>query len=437
MALSQARRIEGWLLAADVALLVGWCIVSHHFPISLMTTLGVVTAVAWFLGIVTVGGQNTVLLHPRYRILVSMGLALLFAAVVGIFWAGSGHTWYMKGGLHSLVALAVAGTAVRFLLAALLLRPAMQLVPCHVPQHLQSLLDEIANHPAVFLESPLQHPTDALPDRRAGYPSFMVVTDLRLRAHDFQDFMPLYAQVEVVDVCELYEQLLGKVPVVRTEEGWMLPQALRVPSPVREVLKRTFDTVLVLATAPLSLALVALAAMAIKLTSRGPVFYRQTRLGRNGTPFQLIKLRTMAVDAESIGPQWSSGRDPRVTPVGRLLRALGFDELPQLWNVLQGEMALVGPRPERPEIIAGLEAQIPFYRLRLLAAPGLTGWAQLHQGGDVTVNDVANKLRYDLYYLKYGTLALDLRILLGTLQLLLHLAKPAPRTTPDHRVPTA
>ena len=144
----------------------------------------------------------------------------------------------------------------------------------------------------------------------------------------------------------------------------------------------------------------------------------------------------MIADAEAQGPQWTGADDARITPVGRILRHLAIDEFPQLWNVLKGEMSLVGPRPEQQEIASRIESQIPFYRARLLITPGITGWAQLHQGGDVTLDDVAHKLRYDLYYLKHGSLLLDLRILLDTMQMLLHLAKPTPQANAGARVPT-
>jgi lipopolysaccharide/colanic/teichoic acid biosynthesis glycosyltransferase len=169
--------------------------------------------------------------------------------------------------------------------------------------------------------------------------------------------------------------------------------------------------VLLLVTAPL----VVLAALLVKLTSRGPAFYSQVRLGRGGQPYALYKIRSMYHDCErQSGPCWSTGRDPRVTPVGRVLRFTHVDELPQLWNVLKGEMSLIGPRPERPEFVPQLERALPRYRERLRVRPGLTGLAQVQAPSDSNLASVRRKLAYDLYYIEAVGPWLDLRILLST-----------------------
>ncbi len=427
MATSHARRIESGLTITDAAIAAAMVVVAYSFPVGWKSTHGYVAALAWFFGMLLVGGQQAAYLYPRYRILFSTALALGIAALVGIVWGGGGHDWYTKGGLVSCAALALGGLLARLLFTMLLLRPTIHLVPCRLPEAHAPLLDELGAHPHIFVDAPLTDPAGPLPERRPGYPTYMVVTDLRMGEADFAALMPLYHRVEIADLCEFSESVLGKVAVVHTPEGWALPRALRVPSPIREVVKRAFDAVIILLTLPITLPLILLGALLVKCTSRGPAFFTQERLGRYRKPFRLVKLRTMRADAEAGGPQWAGAADARVTPIGRLLRATGIDELPQLWNVLRGEMSLVGPRPERPELVAKLEKQIPFYDARLLVAPGITGWAQLHQGGDTTLDDVLHKLRYDLYYLKHGTPLLDLRILLGTLQMLLHLAKPGPK----------
>jgi len=162
---------------------------------------------------------------------------------------------------------------------------------------------------------------------------------------------------------------------------------------------------------PLILALMAL----VRLTSRGPALYKQVRLGLNGRPYLILKLRTMFHDCErSTGPQWAKARDPRATPLGRILRATHLDELPQLWNVVRGEMSLVGPRPERPEFVSELERVIPNYRERLRVRPGITGLAQVQLPPDEDVDSVARKVAYDVYYVERINLWLDLRILAGT-----------------------
>jgi lipopolysaccharide/colanic/teichoic acid biosynthesis glycosyltransferase len=165
----------------------------------------------------------------------------------------------------------------------------------------------------------------------------------------------------------------------------------------------------------LALPLIALAGMLVKLTSGGPLFYSQTRLGRNGRLYRIHKIRTMIHNCESVsGPQWATQHDPRITPVGRFLRKTHLDELPQLWNVLCGEMSLVGPRPERPEFVPTLERAIPRYRERLLVKPGVTGLAQVQLPADTDLDSVRRKLAYDLYYLREMGLWLDLRIILST-----------------------
>ncbi len=162
---------------------------------------------------------------------------------------------------------------------------------------------------------------------------------------------------------------------------------------------------------PLILAMMAL----VRLTSRGPALYKQVRLGLDGRPYQILKLRTMYHDCErATGPQWARARDPRATPLGRFLRATHLDELPQLWNVVRGEMSLIGPRPERPEFVRQLERVIPNYRERLRVRPGITGLAQVQLPPDEDVDSVSRKVAYDVYYVDRINLWLDLRILLGT-----------------------
>lgn len=164
-----------------------------------------------------------------------------------------------------------------------------------------------------------------------------------------------------------------------------------------------------------ALPLILVAAVLVRLTSRGPVFYSQVRLGRDGRPFRIHKIRTMHQDAERDGrPRWSCPGDPRVTPVGRVLRDLHIDELPQLLNILRGEMTLVGPRPERPEIVAQLERVLPDYPRRHAVRPGVTGLAQINLPPDTDLEAVRRKLAFDLYYIEHPSLWIDLRIILST-----------------------
>ena len=169
-------------------------------------------------------------------------------------------------------------------------------------------------------------------------------------------------------------------------------------------------------TAPLLLLLV----LMVKLTSRGPAFYAQSRVGKNGRLYTMYKIRTMIDNCEALtGPKWATCNDPRVNPLGRLLRSSHLDELPQLWNVLRGEMSLIGPRPERPEIVPQLEQDIPYYQDRMSVRPGITGLAQLHLPADTDLASVRRKLTYDLYYLRQLSPWSDLRIALCTAVFLL------------------
>ncbi len=193
------------------------------------------------------------------------------------------------------------------------------------------------------------------------------------------------------------------------------PSSPRPPSGWYARLKPVLEFVAGLALLIASAPVVLLAALLVKLTSRGPAFYSQTRLGKDGKPYTIYKLRTMVHNCEFFsGPRWATAHDPRVTPLGRFLRDSHIDEFPQLLNVVRGEMSLVGPRPERPEFVPQLEKAIPRYRERLLVRPGITGLAQIQLPADTDLDSVRRKLRYDLYYIRHQGPWLDLAILLAT-----------------------
>jgi lipopolysaccharide/colanic/teichoic acid biosynthesis glycosyltransferase len=162
-------------------------------------------------------------------------------------------------------------------------------------------------------------------------------------------------------------------------------------------------------------------ALAIRADSPGPVFYRQRRVGQNGREFQIIKFRSMRTDAEQNGAVWAQEGDPRVTRVGRFMRRVRIDELPQLWNVIRGDMTLVGPRPERPEFTSLLQSELPGYAHRHSVKPGLTGWAQIRYRYASSVQDTAKKLEYDLYYVRHRSLLFDIKIMFLTIPVILHM----------------
>ena len=220
--------------------------------------------------------------------------------------------------------------------------------------------------------------------------------------------------LEVCEGAHFAARALHRLPVELVKpsdlifgDGFVSPAWVRL---CRRVISVTVALVLLVATSPL----VALAVLAIRRDSPGPVLFRQTRVGLRGRPFEILKLRTMSVGAEEGGATWAQSGDPRVTRVGRLLRRYRVDELPQLVNVLRGEMELIGPRPERPEFVAMLREQIPYYDLRHLVPPGITGWAQVSYPYAASVEEACEKLQYDLYHVRHLSLSLDVLILLLT-----------------------
>jgi sugar transferase (PEP-CTERM system associated) len=226
--------------------------------------------------------------------------------------------------------------------------------------------------------------------------------------------------IKILDLAAFYERSHAEVPVDSLKASWLVYGDGFVQGPMRRFAKRSFDVVssslLLFIAAPLML----LAALAIKIDSRGPVFYRQERVGLGGRTFQCVKFRSMRTDAESDGvARWATKNDSRVTRVGAFMRKTRIDELPQLISVLKGEMSIVGPRPERPEFVAQLKDQIPFYDLRHGVKPGVTGWAQVRYSYGASMEDARRKHQFDLYYLKNNTLLMDLQILIETVTVVL------------------
>ncbi len=245
----------------------------------------------------------------------------------------------------------------------------------------------------------------------------------RADGRTIRDLLDLKAQG--VQVCELptfYTRLTGRVPVRLIEDHWLLfsQDFAGIARADERNLKRLMDVVIAAGALTLLSPLMAIVAAAIRLTSPGPALYRQERVGLNRRSYQILKFRTMRADAESSdGPVWASPNDRRVTRVGKWLRRFRLDETPQFFNVLKGEMSVIGPRPERPHFIDVLERDIPYYSLRFAARPGMTGWAQVNYSYGRSVEDAHTKLQYDLYYIQEMSPFLDMVILLKTLQTLL------------------
>ncbi|HEX5327989.1 MAG TPA: TIGR03013 family XrtA/PEP-CTERM system glycosyltransferase, partial [Acetobacteraceae bacterium] len=226
--------------------------------------------------------------------------------------------------------------------------------------------------------------------------------------------------VRVYDDVSFWEQHLGRVNLDRIDAGWFLRAEGFANGPLSRAVKRLIDIAVSLLLLILTLPLMICTAIVIKLDSPGPILYHQQRAGLHGQPFTLLKFRSMVADAEAEGaPRWAAKRDPRVTRIGAFIRSIRIDELPQLLNVLQGQMSLIGPRPERPHFVAQLTQVIPFYHQRSYVKPGITGWAQVNFPYGASVEDARAKLSYDLYYVKNRSTFLDLLILISTVRVIL------------------
>ena len=227
------------------------------------------------------------------------------------------------------------------------------------------------------------------------------------------------AGFRVVELAQFYEHAYGRVPIRDLTRAWFMSVLHLYQRPYSRVAKRSVDLLGAGFLLVITLPLLPVIALLVRGT-RGPVILRQFRIGEHGKLFTIYKFRTMYDDAETKGTAvWSHANDPRVTPVGKILRRLRLDELPQLWNVVLGDMSLVGPRPERPEFLAELNAAVPFWTRRLLVKPGLTGWAQVRQGYAAGVEGTSDKLSYDLWYIRHRSLTVDIAICLRTLAVVL------------------
>ena len=232
-------------------------------------------------------------------------------------------------------------------------------------------------------------------------------------------YQTIFSQMTFVDIITFFENLTGRVPVAALNESWFLENLKEADKKLYNFFKTAGDFILALIFAVLLIAILPLIAIAIKLQDRGSVFYTQKRIGLDGREYIIYKFRTMIENAESAGAQFAGMKDNRITPVGKFLRKTRLDELPQVWNILRGEMSFVGPRPERSEFVSELTRQMPFYAVRHLIKPGLTGWAQINYPYAGTFEENLKKLEYDLYYLKNRSILLDIAILFKTLNIVL------------------
>jgi sugar transferase (PEP-CTERM system associated) len=247
----------------------------------------------------------------------------------------------------------------------------------------------------------------AMGERRGQFP-----TDKLLQ-------LSLAGRVSIEEGAAFYERITGRVSLGMIRPSWLIFTGPGRKAKLASLSRTVVHRFAALIGALLSLPIVIVTAILIKLDSRGPVFYKQERVGKNGRAFTLIKFRSMKVDAEADGPVWASKGDDRTTRIGRIIRKVRVDEIPQFWNILRGEMSFVGPRPERPHFVAQLAQEIPFYEQRHLIAPGLTGWAQIKYPYGASIEDARQKLQYDLFYIKNYSLVFDALILFETIKIIL------------------
>ena len=272
-----------------------------------------------------------------------------------------------------------------------------------------------------FIEVVAGPDADASPDdlRRAGVLDVVVSTTARSAMP--QDVVAAFTArgITIETETEFWERHLKRVDVAHIDENWVRLLDSARAGRLQEFVNRVGDIGISLALLVFTAPLMIIVALLVHFDSPGPVLYRQERVGRGGIPFTILKFRSMSANAEAGGPAWAVQRDPRVTRIGSLMRRTRIDELPQLFNVLRGQMSFIGPRPERPHFVTQLAEQIPFYRERARVKPGLTGWAQVNFPYGASVEDARVKLSYDLYYVRHRSPLLDLAILFATVRVIL------------------
>lgn len=248
----------------------------------------------------------------------------------------------------------------------------------------------------------------AVRERRGAFP-----TEVLLK-------MSLAGEVSIEECTSFFERITGKVHIDMLRPSWLIFAGRQRDSRLKIVFREFVHRMLALSGLIISLPIVLATALLIKVTSRGPIFYKQERVGKNGRTFNVIKFRSMRTDAEADGtPVWAVDNDKRTTFIGKIIRKIRVDEIPQFWNIIKGEMSFVGPRPERPHFVRQLATEVPYYDHRHLVAPGLTGWAQIKYPYGASVADAIQKLQYDLYYIKNQSLTLDVVIIFDTVKTVL------------------
>ncbi len=244
----------------------------------------------------------------------------------------------------------------------------------------------------------------------------LVIVDTRNQENNLS---PLFASHrEVIDITEAYERIMYKIPVSLVTDDWVIHSIKKTNNFLYELLQRILGIIVATIITIITLPITLVTALAIKFHDGGPIFYSQLRTGLRGKSFKLYKFRSMIVESETRGAQWADTNDNRITPIGKIIRKLHIDEIPQMWNIFNGDIGLVGPRAERPEFVAELEQQIPYYIMRHTVRPGFTGWAQIKFRYARSIADSQEKFEYDLYYIKNRNIFMDLGIIIKTVQII-------------------
>ena len=397
-----------WKVAQNRADLANRLVHSYGYSLVMLGILASVAGGLFYLpGIHDINGETWKLI-----LLVGIGFALVFVLRHGFHW------FFYKWRFGERVI--VLGSSPESLLLSRMLRenPMAGFEVC-------GIVEEFGQQPLATKEedAPVLGTLEGLHQTCRDEGISRVIVSLKERRGKFPVEALLRCRMDGVIVEEreaMYERLTGKLAVESMRPSYLIYGRGFAKDPLTLALKRVLDILASSIGLALSLPICVVTALLIKLTSRGPIFFVQERVGEDGEPFKLIKFRTMQRDAEAdSGPVWAQKNDARVTPIGRFLRVTRIDEIPQFLNILAGKMSFVGPRPERPHFVEQLEAQIPFYPLRHTVKPGLTGWAQVSHPYGASIEDAQEKLRYELYYIKNMGLLFDLNIMLRTIAVIL------------------
>lgn len=345
---------------------------------------------------------------------IAVGVFLVLASFLTLAWRGIYIRLYASSGLTRRVLIVGAGRAGRSLVYM------YKKLPISPFQLIGFIDDDPAKKEYTYQNYAVigdsEHLLDIIEDYRIS--DVVVAINGEIKGETFQTILDCQERgVEVIRMPIMYEELTQRVPIEHLESDWVIRSfvdQVRV-SGLYELSKRLMDIAGGIVGTIIFLLVFPFIGLAIVLETGFPIFYSQPRLGKGAQSFNILKFRTMKQNAEEEGIKTAEENDPRVTKVGSFLRKTRLDEMPQFWSVLKGEMSLVGPRAERPELVAEYQKQIPFYRARLLVKPGLTGWAQINYGYVATIKETVVKLEYDLYYIKHRTIPMDAAIVLRTI----------------------